>query len=181
MISWLQGLIGNQQGINSSEYSQGLGLEQSALTQQGQEFNANLANQLALQNLQNTGQAVDVTNAQNSGKLLSRTAQNSGQLAARTRKARTRSTFRLRNSPFKARSLTRARRMRNYNSCCSSRWLNSRRTIRSSNNPRHTSKTILFFTIRDHPLISRTWFLPRLEAGLLIFRQQQDSKDMPMQ
>ena len=74
ILQYLQNYLTNQQSTNAGQYQQGLGFQQQQLTAQQQEYNANLANQQALQTLQNTGQ-LDVTNAQNSGQLANTNAQ----------------------------------------------------------------------------------------------------------
>lgn len=45
MLSYLQNLLGNKQTQQNQEYGSNLALQQSALGQQGQEYNANLAQQ----------------------------------------------------------------------------------------------------------------------------------------
>jgi hypothetical protein len=52
-LNWLQNLVGNQQGINQGEFGQGIGLQTSALGQQGSQFNANLALQKVIADWQN--------------------------------------------------------------------------------------------------------------------------------
>lgn len=56
MLSWLQSLIGGQQGINQSQFGQNLGLQQQQVTNQNNQFQSELANRLALQQGATQGQ-----------------------------------------------------------------------------------------------------------------------------
>lgn len=56
MLSWLQNLIGSQQGINQSQFGQNLGLQQQQVTNQNNQFQSELANRLALQQGATQGQ-----------------------------------------------------------------------------------------------------------------------------
>jgi len=52
-LQYLQNLLTNQQGINSNQFNQGMGLNQSILTQKGQQFDASLALQKVIADWQN--------------------------------------------------------------------------------------------------------------------------------
>jgi hypothetical protein len=84
MLSYLQNLLTTQQGTNASQFSQNLGFNQQQLAQQGNQFNANLAAQQAMQQVGIQGQIAvqapqlqtqkDINSANNANSLALQTA-----------------------------------------------------------------------------------------------------------